>query len=81
MRKMIKKPIGDKAIEMMLKKLSKLGDTDEKKIAILQESIMNSWQGIFELKGDKNGANKQHTNGQSEPTFKLDKSFYATGKT
>jgi hypothetical protein len=52
MRKKLKKPMTDKAIEMMLKKLSKLGDTDEKKIAILQESVMKSWTDIYELKGN-----------------------------
>jgi hypothetical protein len=65
MRKKLKKPMTDKAIEMMLKKLSKLGDTDEKKIAILQESVMKSWTDIYELKGDSNGSNKQ-SNGESE---------------
>jgi hypothetical protein len=52
MRKKLKKPMTDKAIEMMLKKLSRLGDTDEKKIAILQESVMKSWTDIYELKGN-----------------------------
>jgi hypothetical protein len=52
MRKKLKKPMTDKAIEMMLKKLSKLADTDEKKIAILQESVMKSWTDIYPLKGD-----------------------------
>jgi hypothetical protein len=77
MRKKLKKPMTDKAIEMMLKKLSKLGDTDEKKIAILQESVMKSWTDIYELKEGANGTDKQ-LNGQSKPHFKLDKSFYAT---
>jgi hypothetical protein len=50
MRKKLKKPMTNKAIEMMLKKLSKLADTDEKKIAILQESVMKSWTDIYKLK-------------------------------
>lgn len=50
MRKMIKKPLTDKALKLMLSKLDKMATSTGEKIAILNQSIMNSWQGIFEFK-------------------------------
>ena len=51
MRKTIKKPLTDHALKLLLNKLDKLEDSDSGKIAVLEQSIMNSWQGVFELKG------------------------------
>ena len=51
MRKQLKKPMSDKAVELAIKKLNNLsGGDNDKAIAILEQSIMNSWQGLFELK-------------------------------
>jgi len=50
MRKAIKKPMTDRAKSELLSKLDKLASTDEEKIAILDQSIFNSWQGVFALK-------------------------------
>jgi hypothetical protein len=50
MRKTIKKPMTDRAKKELLAKLDKLAKTDEEKIAILDQSIFNSWQGVFPLK-------------------------------
>ena len=51
MRKQIKKPLTDRAVELAIKKLNTLSDGDnDKAIKILEQSIMNSWQGLFELK-------------------------------
>jgi len=63
MRKAIKKPMTDAALKLTLKKLNKLtGLTidNDTKIEILNQSIMNSWQGIFPLKQEQNtnGYNK-----------------------
>jgi len=52
MRKAIKKPMTDRAKKELLAKLDKLASTDEEKIAILDQSIFNSWQGVFALKRD-----------------------------
>jgi hypothetical protein len=54
MRKSIKKPITERALELMLAKLDKLANNDQSKIEILNQSIMNSWQGIFPLKNNSN---------------------------
>lgn len=56
MRKKIKKPfVTDHAIELAIKKLEKLsGGDNDKAIQILNQSIMNNWQGLFELKTSGN---------------------------
>lgn len=54
MRKQIRKPLTDKAAELAIKKLNELsGGDNDKAVKILEQSIMNSWQGLFELKEDK----------------------------
>lgn len=50
MRKSIKKPMTSRATDLLLKKLNNLAATDDEKIEILNQSIFNSWQGIFPLK-------------------------------
>jgi hypothetical protein len=52
-RKQIKKPLTVKALNLNLKELNKLTSDDKTKIAILNQSIMNSWQGLFPLKQNK----------------------------
>lgn len=60
MRKKIKKPMTEKAEELIKSKLNKLSNNKYEQIEILNQSIMNSWQGIYELKkrGGYNGKNK-----------------------
>lgn len=53
MRKLMKKPMTDKALELLLKKLDKLAGYDySMMVEILNQSIMNNWQGVFPLKSD-----------------------------
>lgn len=52
MRKGIKKPLKEDAEKLIRKKLAEMGN-EETQIAILEQSIMNSWQGVFPLKQDK----------------------------
>ena len=58
-RKGIKKPMTTQAVKLMLNKLNKLSNNDSIKIEILNQSILNGWTGIFEL---KNGYNRNTTN-------------------
>ena len=53
MRKTIKKPITDRGLKGILTKLNQYGRNDLEKIEILENSIMNCWQGVFELKNKK----------------------------
>ena len=50
MRKAIKKPLTTRGLELMIKKLYKLTTDIDEQIEILNNSIMNNWQGIFPLK-------------------------------
>ena len=50
MRKAIKRPLTDRAMKGILSKLNDCASDDLEKIEVLDQSIMNSWQGIFPLK-------------------------------
>jgi hypothetical protein len=52
MRKTIRKPMTKRAEELILKKLEKLSSSEDEQITILENSIMNSWQGIYPFKDD-----------------------------
>lgn len=69
MRSFIKKPMTEYALKLMLKKLDELGNNDTIKIAILNQSITNNWQGIFPL---KDGYTKQ----EKQPEKKYDQNGY-----
>ena len=53
MRKSIKKPLTKRAIKILEKKLDRLAKTDQEKIEILEQSILNCWQGVFPLVDDR----------------------------
>ena len=50
MRNLLKNPLTDRAEKLLLDKLNRMATTDEEKIEILNQSTMNSWKGVFELK-------------------------------
>lgn len=50
MRKAIKKPLTTKGLELMIGKLYRLTNNIDEQMQILNNSIMNNWQGIFPLK-------------------------------
>ena len=50
MRTKIRKPLTERAEELIIKELDKLAEDEKTQIAILNQSIMNSWQGVFPLK-------------------------------
>lgn len=52
MRERIRKPMTGQALRLLFRELDKLAmGNDGLKIAILEQSILNSWQGVFALKG------------------------------
>lgn len=60
MRKQIKSPMTERAVQLAMNNLEKLsGGDNDKAIRILNQSIMNSWKGLFELKEDKQGSRNQ----------------------
>lgn len=53
MRRKIKKPLTDDAVELAVKKLARLsGSRTEEAKAILEQSIFQSWQGLFPLRAE-----------------------------
>jgi hypothetical protein len=50
MRKTIKKPMTERAIKLTINNLNKISSDENIQIKILEQSIMNSWQGVFPLK-------------------------------
>jgi len=50
MRKKIKKPMTERAFNMLLSKLGELATTDELKINLLDQSILHNWQTVYPLK-------------------------------
>ena len=71
MRSFIKKPMTEYALKLMLKKLDEMGNTDDAKIAILNQSITNNWQGIFPLKDG-------YTKCEKQPEKKYDQNGYGS---
>jgi uncharacterized protein YdaU (DUF1376 family) len=56
MRKKIKKPPTEKALELLIAKLKKFKDAGQDIQAILEKSITSNWQDVFELKENKSFA-------------------------
>ena len=64
MRKRIKSPLSDRARQMLLSKLDKLaGDDTEKKIAILEQSIFNSWKGVYDIDDRRSNQQRNRVSG------------------
>ena len=66
-RKSIKRVMTTRALELLLKKLDKLSNDDNTKIEILNESIMNGWNGVFPLKNNSTPINKNKGGFNNEP--------------
>lgn len=69
MRKSIKKPLTDYALKLTFGKLDKLADNDADKIKILNQSIVNCWQGVFELKNDGGGSLNGHNRQDNQSDY------------
>lgn len=58
MRKKIKSPMTERAIQLAMGNLEKLsGGDNDIAVQILEQSVMNSWKGLFALKDDKRSNN------------------------
>lgn len=68
MRKEIKKPLTDYAIELAIEKLEKLAPGNyPTQIAILNQSIEHCWQGLFPLKEGSNGIHNRDVKKNESP--------------
>lgn len=74
-RKSIKRVMTTHALELLLKKLDKLSNNDNVKIEILNESIMNGWNGIFPLKDNSTPNNKNKGGFNNESRSNTSKNY------
>ena len=70
MRAHIKRPLTVRALQLICKDLDKLsGGIESVKVAILEQSIANSWRGVFALKGNTaSRGTGQHGNTRKDGT-------------
>ena len=59
MRKLIKKPMTDRALTMLINKLEKLSSDKDIQIKILEQSILKNWTDIYPYKEENNYAGYQ----------------------
>ena len=59
MRKLIKKPMTDRAVTMLINKLYKLSNNKQIQIKILEQSILKNWNDIYPYKEENNYAGYQ----------------------
>lgn len=64
MRRKIRKPMTDKARSLIVTSLHKLRSLGHSPKLVLEQSIRNSWQDVYELKGDSHGTDGQHHQAQ-----------------
>ena len=71
MRKEKKAPLTEHALSLLLKKLDGLGHSDAEKAEIVNQSVMNSWKGLFPLKQEV----KQHGAGRNDSREALEERY------
>jgi len=59
MRNKLKKPLTERAKELLIINLNKLSSNEKTQILILEQSIINSWQGVFPLNENNNKIDRQ----------------------
>lgn len=78
MRTKLKKPLTDYAQRLAVKKLIDLAGQDEQKqIAVLEQSITHSWQGLFPLKDDKQQKRQPFADRTAPPIANVRREDYA----
>ena len=63
MRCVMRKRPTNRALELLFKKLDSLAGDTETKIAILNQSILNGWQGVFPLKDEESRKSEKKDDG------------------
>ena len=65
--------MSDRAITLLLGKLNKMSNSVQEQIEILNQSILNGWQGIFPLKNDSGTGKKSSFQGRNYDFDELEK--------
>ena len=60
MRKSIKSPLTERAMKLLLTELNKLSEDRNTQIAIINQSILNNWKGVFPLKNNRPEVKKSY---------------------
>lgn len=71
-RKKLNKPMTEDAMEILRTELEKMGKDTAERIAILDQSVMNGWTGVYRLKGgekDQKPANQFHNFNQRDTDY------------
>jgi len=71
MRKRLRKPMTDRAMALIVTELYKLKSRGNDPGAVLDQSVRNSWQDVYELKGEQHGTNRQVTQQQQQPSTQV----------
>lgn len=58
MRKNIKSPMTERALKLLFGELNKLSSSEECKVRLLEQSILNNWKSVYPLKENKKNATK-----------------------
>ena len=66
-RKKIKAPLTERAKELLLGNLKKLSGNPDEQIEILNQSILNGWKGVFELRSQNRTNQQSHYQPQPPP--------------
>ena len=69
MRKIIKSPLTDKALKMVINKLYKLSSKKEEQLEILNNSIINNWKDIYPLKGNNQNTTNNYKRIEQVPEW------------
>lgn len=79
MRKLIKKPLTPQALKLAIGKVSELSGGDvEKAVQIIDQSVLNNWQGLYPIKDD--GASRSIHCGTSNNPYSIDWNQFTGGK-
>ena len=76
MRKSIKKPATNKAIEMIIMKLEKVNN-EEQAIKMLERSIINNWQDVYEIQERGSNGNKNYKPNSTGKREVITRDYYA----
>jgi hypothetical protein len=78
MRKMIKSPMTDRALQMLVNKVYELEPYDvERQKALLEQAILNNWKSVYPLKDQAQQKPKQQT--ANDDFMARLKSLHSTG--
>jgi hypothetical protein len=71
MRKLIKKPLTDFALTKLINKLEKITQDPRAQVAILENSIVNNWQDIYEPRAEQQRSQPQRAQASGNPFLDL----------